>query len=239
MAVTGLQAEALVTHALDGDPVGRTAIDLANDAGRLLFGARGWRWLDGAMVELDFTADQDYVALPADFRSMVTLDHVDAANGFFKPTSLDELSRLRSLDPIAGPPFYGAITHDLSSPGEPGARISIYPTPGANTSPALRLTYKRGWADYPSPANSTEAILPKWMELLYLEFCKAVARGHSDDLSGPSMASAYIAAVMDGPIWEAAVTQDTELQPHYGVPTNGFLDPATTYWNPVADVLDA
>jgi hypothetical protein len=299
MSITGQQAADLVRHALHGEPAGRTAIELANDAGVLLMAMREWRWAIGTQKDLplsrvvlfdsgavepqigetvtgatsgatgtvtdvlvrdgtwagldaegylylseivgEFEAESldgsdsgagfaaslgadleaSHVLLPADFRALLNVEHVPGNLGTIHLTSIGDLASRRSNYLVGGPPYQAAVVWNHDALGAPRAILELFPLPASGSPAAVRIWYTRGWADLTESA--VEAKVPRFIEPLYMELVRAVARGFEDDLEGPGKQSEYLAAVRSGALWLAAVQQDSLGQPTFGPPRSGFL----------------
>jgi hypothetical protein len=240
MAITGVDAERIVTYALAGTPEGRASADnaiaIANDAGRWLMNARSWRWAAGARATLGLTASQSYITLPADFQEFIGEPYkTDGLTGGFEWTSLPMLVELAVDAPtVASDYFFGALTWDQSGNGAPVARIELHPTPNATEASALTCFYRRGWYALPAPADTTPAKLPDWMEGLYVGALEAFARGWEDGISHPAIRQQYLAGLMAGPEWASAVRRDALGQPNFGVIKNGVLSSRGRFWSRVS-----
>jgi hypothetical protein len=64
--------------------------------------------------------------------------------------------------------------------GEPVRRLALWPTPAEDVHGAGFLSYRRRWTVIPAETATIE--IPSWMDMLYLEVVRAVARGwHEED----------------------------------------------------------
>lgn len=245
MAITGTDADRIVQHALGGTPIDRAAstgssIQLANDAGRWMLGARSWRWAAGARATLDLTASQSYITLPADFQEFIGTPYKsDGLIGGFEWVSLPTLVQLAIEAPTAnGSYFFGALTWDQSGAGAPVARVELHPTPDTTQADALTCFYRRGWTDF-AAIDATAAKIPAWMEGVYVAALEAFARGWEDGTArdnNPGIRQRYLLDVVTGPEWMAAVRQDALGQPSYGTIKNGVLSAGNRHWSRIQGV---
>jgi hypothetical protein len=169
---------AQVRQALGGDWDGRTNIyELLNDAGRTMFAMEEWKFNNRPPYDLDFTANDSFVALPSDFGKI---------NGIQVPSSLDTTVKLVTMSDILqyrsntlNDPFHyyvalvyptqTAQTGSLSVP-----RLEVYPTPSAASTGALKLDYEAGWVTMSAVTHVPN--IPINMETLYLQIIIAMAR---------------------------------------------------------------
>lgn len=136
-----------VTHATGktaGLDSGNSAADVVNDALITLALRKPWRWRRKAL-SLDFTADQSYVALPADFEELWALTGAVSTVGRAMPTDLQDIVQWRQTTGATGQTCWYAvsITPQTSATASPVARLEIYPTPAATVSAALTGYYLR------------------------------------------------------------------------------------------------
>ena len=213
----------------DGDsglPDGLSVIEMVNDAGEFLVNQHEWKWLQGAMVTLGFTADQAYVDLPADFKSIVSVD----TNGLTTDFELVTFSRIIKLQKnTAGATlFYEAAieyAYPTSGGGPPTPRLTMWPTPTTTDADALNLFYRRGWVEVAT--DNDLLTLPPWMHACYLEVLRAASAGWSEHEGGTRAERLHM--VMQGPDWKGAVKRDAQVQPDYGVMRNGMAESAAWY----------
>lgn len=249
MAITGLDAARIVSeHALGGTPINRndtgstdSAIALANDAGRWMVDARRWKWASGARATLGVVASQSYITLPSDFAEFVgPPQQTDSFTGGFEWVSMETLVQLTTDAPSANSSYlYGALAYDTSGSGAPVARIELHPTPDTTNASAFTCFYNRAWFPFPSPADSTAAKIPEYMEGVYTAALEAYARGWEDSTARgnmPGIRQRYLAEVVAGPEWDAACRIDQRQQPSYGVIKNGLLGSRSRLWDQVSSV---
>ena len=240
MAITGIDANRIIEHALGGTPIDRTSsnagVALANDVGHWLLDTRSWNWASGARATLDLTAGQSYITLPADFQEFIGEPYrTDGLTGGFEWISLVTLVEIAVEAPLASTDyFFGALAWDQAGAGAPVARIEIHPPPNETVVGVLTCFYRRGWTDLPSPADTTVAKIPAWMEGLYTAALEAYARGWEDGIQDPGIRQRYLQSVLSGPEWAAATHRDAIAQPNKGVIKNGVISPRLRHWSRLA-----
>jgi len=222
MALTVLDAQGHIEHALGGPLVGISNRRVLDEAGRKLYGLADWNFLKRASTTLDFTSGQNYIELPATFGEIVTLEYTSGSSNRVMQTTLSEIARYRSvLAAIPGYILFTAVNYQVGSDGVPVPRLEIHPTPQTTTTTgALTMFYRAGWVDL---ANSDQTFIPipPWMEALYIQIVRATAWGYQNEDMG-----ARIAQVMNGPDWLAAVQYDRKRQWSHGPLRNGALESA-------------
>lgn len=210
-------------HALDnGDPsvvigtdAGDTLAFYVNQAGRHLFMCRAWNSRKRRSVDIDFTASQNYAALPADFGELISVTASSGASGFEFAT-LEEVDQYRAAGETGTGSYIGAIAWpgQSTSADEAGVPvIELAPTPAATLADALTIRYREGWIDLVSEDDRAN-IRPN-AEALLCEFVRAFCRGSEDGSLGQRLAE-----VQAGPIFAALVRADGMSQPNFG-PTRG------------------
>jgi hypothetical protein len=222
MALTVLDAQGHIEHALGGPLVGISNRRVLDEAGRNLYGLADWNFLKRPSTTLDFTASQSYITLPDEFGEIVTIEYTSGSSNRVMQTTLSEIARYRSvLAAIPGYILFVAINYELDSNDVPVPRLEIHPTPQTTTSTGvLTMMYRAGWQDL---ANSDQTFIPvpPWMESLYIQVVRATAWGYQNEDMG-----ARLAQVMQSPIWTAAIQYDRKLQWSHGPLKNGALETA-------------
>jgi hypothetical protein len=94
-------------------------------------------------------------------------------------------------------------------PREPVPVLEVYPTPTADKENAFTLYFRGGWSQ-PLVENDALAI-PVWLEMLFLEMLRAVARGTYEEDEGTI--SERLAAVVNGPVFLSARKRDLAISP--------------------------
>tara|TARA_R100000808_G_scaffold573_1_gene2943 strand:+ start:10069 stop:11025 length:957 start_codon:yes stop_codon:yes gene_type:complete len=160
------------------------------------------------------------VALPSDFREMISINTTSGLLKGVQLTGFQDLLNKRASNFVSTGFHYGAIVQptdtDVAYDGAPVARLEIWPQPDANETASLTLLYRAGWKRLTEVKDYLR--LPVYCEPLFLQVIRAFARGYEEE-DGGSL-SARLGEVMSGPLFVAAVDRDASIQPHYG-PVHG------------------
>lgn len=221
MALTGTQVLQHIEHTLGGTPGGLVGgLEIINDAGQILTNMRPWKYLEGARASLDFTASQSYVALPSDFRDLIAVERQGGFTGSFDLVSHQELLDLVANSSDAATfRFWGAVTFTQSASGAaPVPRIDLFPTPDASVSDGILIYYRSSWLRIETDTQLLN--IPEWVEPLYKQVVRAVARGYVEEDVAPL--DARLGVIRAGPVFADAVGRDVEIQPSYGQLKNGM-----------------
>lgn len=232
-----------VTHALGGG-IPASDVDqerIINDAGRHLVSMHPWKWLECAPASLNFTQDTAYVAMPSDFRSLVSIESDEDLNADFNLTSIEEIVSLRQNDVNLTSEYYGALVRPVQTSVTtlmPVPRLELYPTPAASVTGALQIVYQRGWTLLDTDTDVPN--IPWFMEGLLVSLVRAFALGYEEPEGGTvNQRIMDVTGTRDqpSPLFSAAVTEDGMTQPEYGEMRGGWLEgwPAPQSWNPVSD----
>ncbi len=222
MVVTGATCEAQIKHALGVGPKGSLSpgispLQIANEAGEYLCALRGWKWLEGRMVQVDFVSGQDYVELPSDLRAIKAIDTTDGLTTEIELTTLQAVLEYRTKSLSVPLYFFAAISHDAVD-GRPTPRLELWPTPTSDTDRSVSIFYTAGWS--PLTSGDSVAYMPAWIEALYYQILRAFAHGYEEADDGT--VDQRLALVAQGPLMDAAVSRDVTVQPNYGQLTNGI-----------------
>jgi hypothetical protein len=223
MALTAKDVERTILATLKYMPDHLTAQEVANEAGEYLVGMRAWNWLLQTTV-LDFVADQNYVALPNNFRSLVYLELSSSRTQSIYPATLREIVELRTAG-IGQPQDYVYAISARQQVGAPIYSIELFPTPGSDGDDALTLVYRAGWQEVSS--DTTTFSMPEWIESLYKQIVRAMVRGLTDEDKAEAMGDfsgmgRRLEAIEQGPHYRNAKRKDTELSPSRGTLRNGI-----------------
>ena len=217
MALTVQQCAGWIGLTLGGipDPVLST-LQLVNMAGRHLVGMTSWRFLEGVEATLDTVAAQTYIALPANFSSMVSIEAADGAERI-EWTTREGMNALRTDQSASGG---GGLTYAVvetvaaSGTTPPTPRLAIFP-PSAAT---YRIVYRAGWADMTGDGDHLPFQVQE-IETLYILILQAHARALQREEQGTlSMRLAEIQGEPNrpGPVYRAALTADRRKQRDHG-----------------------
>ena len=217
MSLTLANLKAYAVQALGGgDPsviitsADATKQEIVNQAGRLLFSLNAWHWREREPGSVTLTQSQAYSTLPADFANLVAYGS-GTTETTFNITTFDDIAwkRGQSGTPVSGKFWFTVVQPNAgaASAALEVARLEWYPTPGA-TPPTLNYWYRRKWVDLTS--DTDVAKVPTWIELLLVECVRAVAIG-----SEKGDTNERVTALMSGPIYAAAASEDARLRPDW------------------------
>jgi len=211
-----------------GDTAAFNAQQIVNEAGRMLYSARPWKFRETASADLDLTISQSYVAMPSGFRQLRSVSYNSLTIGIELvdfATILD--LRARNTGPT-GFQYWAALVHPRrAAAGTPPTppRLEIYPTPTATVTGALTISYRAGWTELTSDTDVPD--IPLYCETLLRKFVRAVAEGymneHGEEGGGIKTMDDRIHDIITGPIYKAAVDEDNLEQPDYGVLGPGLV----------------
>jgi hypothetical protein len=125
------------------------------------------------------TMDNDQVELPTDFDFQRIIGY-QADNALVNTMSLttdQTMINLRSVTPGVTTLNFWAVLHWVrnNAGGAPTPRLEIWP-PNSVTEEKFVIFYRGGWR---TPTTDTQPLdIPTWLEPLYVEVLKEVARGH-------------------------------------------------------------
>lgn len=209
MSITKTQAESFVTENLGGDPESLTVAQIINTAGVSMVNMRAWKYLQETEVDLDLTADQAYVNLPANLISINSI--VSATRGeFISWVSRSQMLGYRKGD-MGSPVGYAVSFVAAAVSGVPQHRLDLYPTPSETVADAITVSYKAGWTAIDALGDSSPIPIPQFLEPLFLEVLLAVAKGFEKNDMGNL--SPRIHEVRAGTVFADAVRTDAALQP--------------------------
>lgn len=216
MALTVTQCADWLRLTLGGTPTGVAGVlEIANLAGHHLFSMTRWRFLEGADVFLSTVASQDYLSLPLNFSSPISLCGV-TINADIEWREKSVIAQMRQdylVSTDNGGQYFVAVEHAAATGSTPPtARLAIFPTPQATTANLFRLTYRAGWANLTS--DSDYIPIPIWCEGLFLRVLAAFARGLYREEQGST--DARLAEIQAGPIYAAALKEDGSKQIDHG-----------------------
>jgi hypothetical protein len=126
------------------------AVQTVNEAGRHLYAMHQWNWAKRPGVSLDTVADQNYIALPADFEAVLGIASAnDLQYGITLTNAADIASRRGSVIP---PSFcyWACLVQDDQATSEdapPTPRLDLYPTPTTDSAATFLLTYRAKWRE--------------------------------------------------------------------------------------------
>lgn len=206
-----------------------SVVELVNLTGNWFTAVHQWKYLQRSSASLDFVVGQDYVALPADFKSIVSVETAGLTSGI-DLTVLERVLELRKNSAGATNWFECAVEWDHSV-APPTPRLAIWPTPTAAQTGALTVYYRARWPEVTS--DNDTLMVPWYAEGAFIQAVRAHAAGYEE--SNNATLEQRLAMVMAGPTWIAARKNDAQVQPDYGPIQNGIGQvPQTTYsWRDV------
>jgi hypothetical protein len=161
-----------------------TIYEVVNDAGRYMFSMEEWPFNKRVPTDLAFTADDAFIALPADFGKIISIEVPSNLQNRVQLTSPGYIEYLRGSDLQDPYNYHVAIvyptqTAQTGSQGVP--RLELWPTPGTADTTALRLVYEAKWTTLTAVTHVPN--IPLEAEPLYLQIVLAFARS----LDNPSL----------------------------------------------------
>src|SRR5690606_34861489 len=189
-----------------------------------------WASLVRPPASLATVAGQDYLAMPADFGSIVAVGPGSLRRPLWL-TTIDYVVQLRQNGQSESTAFWGALVQPgqaSASQAPPAARLALYPTPSTTTADAFTLTYRAGWTAL--SADTDVANLPEFFEPLLVEMVSAFAKSREE--MDPAVRQATIAAIKAGPVFAAVVAEDGSRQAHCGPMRGGAASLGATLNRP-------
>ena len=166
----------LTEHALRGKPSFFEMMMLVNTAGQDMVNGHEWCWLDEQTLDLDLTADQDFVTIPNTVRRVIVIQVKDSLTHYRVWSSPEKILNLRQAHTGIPNGFHiGMSHHQLSAGGAPTRVLELWPTPSSNETGFFVLWYQAQWGRVDG-AND-EISIPQWLEPLFLEYCREWALG--------------------------------------------------------------
>lgn len=111
------------------------------------------------------------------------------------------------------------------------ARLELWPTPSQDELDRLMVYYRRGWQ--PVDSDSALVSIPDWMEQLYIDIVRTVARAYERESEAPL--DVRIATIKNGPVFQAAKLRDAtmteSLGPIRGGAVHGVRSNYDHLWN--------
>lgn len=233
MALTVADCEPIIVAHLGGEGV-LPANWYVNQLGYWWTNTHPWKYLQGATTTLDLTAAQEYVALPADFASVVSLRPTDERTSNFYLTTIDGLEARRSGTVIPELTYWGAIVHAQTTDDEPTQRLELYPTPASTTTTGyFRLAYRRDWREV--TGDQAKIDLPRYLEVYFITALGEFVRSVEDYSKLEEQTGRPGWSRMDmfkrSEWFRDACSRDGGVQTHYGMIENGAASASSSSWN--------
>ncbi len=212
----------LYSLGLDSFPEHLSGAEIVNQAGRWLASVHPWKFLAGAETHIDFVANQDYALLPADTGEVLAIDRADGFHSSFEWTTQQGMVDLRTTTPVAATfHWWGVVVYTASATDKkPAPRIDLYPTPTTSLPSALKVRYRRKWAE--ATKDSDPLYVPDYVEALLIQTAIAFGRGYVEEDVAPL--DVRLSQILAGPLYAAAVAQDGRIQRDYGRISGGAAE---------------
>ncbi len=232
MAISVLEALTYVSHfsyGKQGPVVGKASI---REALREMDGSHQWKFLHAPAITLTLVKDQDYVALPADFREFIAWEATEGLQGRFRLVDIGEILRRRAnLTGTATQFFMGALEYAPSTApkgGAPTPRLAVWPVPLNTLTDWITIVYRR---DLPMPSDDDDDMLqfPDYMNSVFNRFLEAIVKGYAFDDAAQRGARPgrtlenRLGEVRSGSTFRTAVARDGTQQPSMGQIRNGSV----------------
>lgn len=221
------QCARIIEHELGGQPASQLSIlDLVNEAGEYLCYSHAWKWLEGLEATVNLVANQNYVTLPADFGTIVSMRPTNSLTRSLTLVTLDYLLELRtSTVNTTTFQWYGAILHPVPAGStEPGPPVlALYPTPTTNEVGTFTIIYRGNWARRTADTGVGGTVrIPRWMEPCFIECLRAYARGR--DAAEMFPLGEQLTALKVNPVYVDAMLRDGAEQGNLGAIRGGCID---------------
>jgi len=233
--LTYTELENHAQYALEGGtemPQGITLAHVINLAGTWFMTAHPWAFREGVVAKLHFTADQEYVDLPADFGAMTVLQMTSSLVSTISMTTPGELiaRRVRSVT-VTQQHYWVALVQGPKNDRAgafPPPRLEIWPTPASNSENALTCIYRRKWlrfADTEADTSVDTVPVPEYCEMALIQAVRATVTGWGERLMQPQGGiEPLLAKLKKSAIWQAAIEEDGLQQPDYGPLQGGAIE---------------
>lgn len=190
-------------------------LDIYNEAGTWLYTSRSWSFLESMFEDLNLVEGQNYIDLPDDFGGFlgVSSGRENVACSL-RMSNYQAVLDQRQFPAQSLGGFVGCLAHregDTENP-ERIPIIAIGPTPRASVMQALQLAYAGTWATI--KPSTTKLRIPPWMVPLYIRTVIEYVKGYERRLEGEL--DDRLLRLVSGPLYQAAVTYDDNLQPDCG-----------------------
>lgn len=183
---------------------------LVNLAGRHLTTMHEWQWLKRSTT-FSLVASQNYVALPADFDSLIAMMGQDGLQQI-TPTTEQEILFYRQNSGLGAGTFRAAIGYRDLGAADPSPVIELDQEPTANETDWGQIYYFSGWQDITSEEDEVE--MPRWMEpLFYLLFDQWLFGSEEHDVAP---LTGRLDAIRTGSVYRDARRKDDSLQESFG-----------------------
>lgn len=153
--------------------------DVLNKGGIDFHNAHSWGFADTTTADIEVRAGEDWIRLPDDFVQIVSAQTTNLGKDAVGVISAASMNEKRSAL-VEGTSTYWYLCFEGGPPtGTPAdggeCWAQVYPTPTADGSPALRISYERGWRKVPENEAGAKLNIRPWCESVFLDFCENAA----------------------------------------------------------------
>ncbi len=219
-----------ITHVLQSGSV-PTELDqdqLINEAGDIFCNLHQWNFLLRPPMTADLNEGSESIDMPDDFGELVAYSTVNGLNNGINFTTPMQLAARRATSVTVTQNYYWATMvqpaqTDRSQP-PPTQRLEIWPPVSATSLDQIVFWYRAAWQ--PLVEATDVADVPAYAVPALISIVRAYASGLAERLLQPSGGGEHgmIAHVVEGPIWDSAVTKDGLLVPDYGKISGGAIE---------------
>lgn len=167
--------------------------------------------VDLATGDIDFKLRANSVALPANFRDIISISATDSLLYGVRLTSLERILQQRTSQvEVTSSWNYQAAVNYAGSPKIP--RLEIWPDSTANQAGAFTIFYRSSWTRL---TEDSEAIaIPEFIDSLFLRIVRYFTRGYEreDVIDMGTM----LTSLMNSPEFQMAASRDGNTQPYFG-----------------------
>lgn len=159
--------------------------------------------------DIDGTMRLNSVALPEDFRGVISIQSTDSLIRGVKLTSLQTINEVRTtqLDVATDWDYLAAVAW-AGSPPVP--ILEIWPTPSQRELGAFTIFYKKRW---PRKFNDADLLdFPEFIDHLFLEIVRAYAINYENSPAGVQALPSLLASIKAGPEFLGAAASDANTQ---------------------------
>ena len=175
------------------------------------------------LTDIDGTITLDSVALPDDFRQLISKPiSVDSTRAMDMVTAQEVLELRAGGGGGFDTGYMAAIVWQTSAAalgGAPVPVLEVWPEPGSDTANAFAIHYRADWVDLSDDSDTVPLPSMFGMDFLYLQIVRAVALGY-EEFDMASM-QARLAEIRGGPEFAAAVRSDAMVQSNFGTARGG------------------
>lgn len=203
-------------------------MSIVNLAGQWLVNAHPWEWLKSAETTIDTVADQPWVALPTDLRSVIDVQPTDGRTRYFTMTTPTQLVILRTEGTSSNLHTWGTVVYAPPADGAPAARLDLWPTPTETATAVYTIRYTRDWK--PVTTDQDLVDIPAYMEPLLVFATREYARGLEEE-DGGVPAYARLDALKASSVWRECAQRDGGISSELGTLQGGAGSVTSPGWD--------